>query len=98
MSSEGLFRLGRRVASRVAPLMGLAVALALTARAAYAQEGSVAGVVVTQGTQRPIAGAQITVQGQAGKGAMSDASGRFRVSGLTGTDVTLNVRMLGYRA
>jgi hypothetical protein len=52
---------------------------------------------VSEATQRPLPGAQIIVQGQAGKGAMSDADGNFRITGVTGTEVVLNARMIGYR-
>ena len=57
----------------------------------------VAGTVVVGGSQRPLPGAQVSIEGQAGKGASADANGRFRVTGVTGTQVTLNVRLVGYR-
>lgn len=57
----------------------------------------VAGQVVSEATQRPLPGAQVIVQGQAGKGAMSDADGNFRITGVTGTEVVLNARMIGYQ-
>jgi TonB-linked SusC/RagA family outer membrane protein len=62
-----------------------------------AQEGTVAGTTVTQGTQRPLPGVQVTVDGVTGKGAVSDASGRFRITGLSGTSVVLDVRAIGFR-
>jgi TonB-linked SusC/RagA family outer membrane protein len=62
-----------------------------------AQEGVVAGTAVAAGSQRGLPGVQITVSGQAGRGAVSDASGRFRISGITGSQVVLQARMLGYR-
>ena len=65
--------------------------------AAQAQQGTVNGTVVVEGAQRPLAGAQVVVEGQNNIGAVTDASGRFRISGLTGTSVTLSVRSLGYR-
>jgi TonB-linked SusC/RagA family outer membrane protein len=52
---------------------------------------------MAEGAQRPVTGAQLSVTGQAGVGAASDASGRFRISGITGTSVTVTVRALGYR-
>ena len=77
--------------------LGLAAA-SLTTPSLRAQEaGVVAGQVVTEATQRPLPGAQIVVQGQAGKGAMSDADGNFRITGVTGTEVVLNARMIGYK-
>src|SRR5688500_9746215 len=72
----------------------LAAILVVAPRPAAAQDGVVAGTVVTEAGQRPLAGAQVTVVGQEGRGAVSDASGRFRIIGLTGDQVTLNVRML----
>src|ERR1019366_8234613 len=64
---------------------------------AHAQNVAVAGIVVAEGTQRPLAGAQVVVQGVTGKGAVTDASGRFSLTGLSGTTVILNVRLIGYR-
>ncbi len=52
----------------------------------------VAGTSVVGGSQRPLPGAQVSIEGQTGKGATADANGRFRVTGVTGTQVTLNVR------
>jgi TonB-linked SusC/RagA family outer membrane protein len=63
-----------------------------------AQENVVAGTVVTERSDRPIPGAQVYVQGDVSKGVIADASGRFRIAGLSGATVTLNVRMIGYRA
>jgi len=57
----------------------------------------VAGTIVVGGSQRPLPGAQVSIEGQTGKGATADANGRFRVTGVTGTQVTLNVRLVGYR-
>ena len=62
-----------------------------------AQDGTVAGTVVAQGNQRALAGVEVGVAGTPGKGAVTDASGRFRVTGLTGPTVVLNVRVLGFR-
>ncbi|MFI5312273.1 MAG: SusC/RagA family TonB-linked outer membrane protein, partial [Gemmatimonadales bacterium] len=79
--------------------LGAAVfALLLAApQAARAQTGAVEGTVVAEGSRRPLPGAQITVVGVPGKGAVSDAAGRFRIAGLPGTTVILNARLLGYR-
>lgn len=76
--------------------LGLAAA-ALTATAASAQEaGVVAGTVVAEATRRPLPSVQVAVEGQAGKGAVTDADGAFRITGVTGTTVTINVRLIGY--
>ena len=84
---------------RLALLLPLGLAAAsLTTPALRAQEtGVVAGQVVTEASQRPLPGAQVVVQGQPGKGAMSDADGNFRITGVTGTEVVLNARMIGYK-
>jgi TonB-linked SusC/RagA family outer membrane protein len=64
---------------------------------ARAQGGTISGIVVNEGSQRPLQGVQITVAGQAGRGTLSDADGRFRLAGLPGSTVTLNARLIGYR-
>lgn len=65
-----------------------------------AQEaGTIAGTVSAAGTQEPLAGAQIVLVGTT-QGATSDERGRFRLTGLTGavgTQVSLDVRRIGYR-
>lgn len=76
-------------------LMSVTLSFAITAPAA-AQDTFVAGIVVNSGTLQPIPGAQITVVGTQ-LGMVSDARGRFRIQGLSGTEVTLRVEMLGYR-
>ncbi len=82
-----------------ASAVALAAVLAAIPSAARAQDaGVIAGRVITQTGSRPLVGAQVAVQDQGGKGAVTDASGRFRIAGLTGTDVVVNVRMLGYQA
>ncbi len=62
-----------------------------------AQSGTVAGTVVAIGSQRPLAGVEVGVAGIAGRGAITDGSGRFRLTDLSGSTVVLNVRFLGYR-
>ena len=74
--------------------MAMLVASPGTARA---QEGTISGTVVDAGAQRPLPGVQVSVQGQVGKGAVTDANGRFHITGVPGTSVTLNARLLGYR-
>jgi TonB-linked SusC/RagA family outer membrane protein len=64
---------------------------------ARAQAGAVSGTVVASGSERPLAGVQIAVVGDATKGATTDAAGRFSIAGLTGTSVILNARYIGYR-
>jgi TonB-linked SusC/RagA family outer membrane protein len=60
-------------------------------------DGAVAGTVVVAGSQRPLPGVQVTVNGQAGRGSASDANGRFRITGITGFRVSLGARLVGYR-
>lgn len=72
-------------------------ALVFAPQRLHAQEGAILGTVVSSGSQRAIPGVQITVAGQTGRGAVADASGRFRITGVTGSQVTLYARMLGYR-
>ena len=75
--------------------------IALTALAplapARAQQGTVAGAVVKAGTLTPIEGARVQVQGTT-LGAATDAAGRFRITGLSGEQVTLEVRRLSFQA
>jgi TonB-linked SusC/RagA family outer membrane protein len=65
--------------------------------AAFAQGGSVAGTVSTGVSATPVAGATVQVQGTEQQ-TLTDASGRFRIGGLGGANVTLEVRRLGFRA
>jgi TonB-linked SusC/RagA family outer membrane protein len=100
--SEGPNRSGPRIVTgggwRHVVMLGAVVAGLMTPSAARAQEGVVAGSVVVEGSSRPLSGAQVTVQGQEGRGAVSDASGRFRITGLPAAgQVTLVARMIGYR-
>ena len=62
-----------------------------------AQEGTVAGTIVSQDNQRPLPGVEVGVVGTTPRGTVTDASGRFRLTGLTGTTVVLNIRVLGFR-
>ena len=75
----------------------LAAVLLATPGTMRSQGGTVAGTIVSEGSQRALAGAQIAVQGEPGRGAVSDASGRFRITGLSAASVTLNARLLGFR-
>lgn len=66
-------------------------------RPAAAQEGVVSGVVVADPSLRPLAGARVAVEGTA-LAAVTDANGRFRLTGLSGAQVRLQASLLGYRA
>ena len=76
-------------------LLVSSIFLMTAAPSLLAQTGTVGGRVVASGTQQPIAGAQIAVSGTAVR-AISDDAGTFRLTGLTGTNVTLEVRRIGY--
>ncbi|HEY2026604.1 MAG TPA: TonB-dependent receptor plug domain-containing protein, partial [Gemmatimonadaceae bacterium] len=82
--------------ARLAAPLALASLLAAPT-AARAQSGTVGGSVVAEGSLRPLANVQVTVDGQVGRGAVTDAGGRFRIAGVAGTTVTLNARLIGYR-
>ncbi|NUO37824.1 MAG: SusC/RagA family TonB-linked outer membrane protein [Gemmatimonadaceae bacterium] len=84
----------RRWLAWPAALMAL---LALAPGVALAQTGIVSGTVVAEGSLRPLANVQVTVEGQPGRGAVTDAGGRFRLAGLSGSTVTLVTRLLGFR-
>ena len=74
----------------------IALSLALTTPATLlAQSGSVAGVVIGTGGQ-PVAGANVMVTGGTQR-VMTDSAGRFNLTGLSGTEVSIEVRRLGYR-
>jgi TonB-linked SusC/RagA family outer membrane protein len=60
------------------------------------QEPIVAGVVVDQGTGNPLADARVTVAGTS-RATVTDARGQFRLTGLTGSEVSLVVVRIGYR-
>ena len=70
-------------------------ALTLTPAMLLAQSGSIAGVVVGTGGQ-PVAAANIIVPGGSQR-ATTDSSGRFTLTGLSGNEVSIEVRRLGYR-
>src|SRR6185437_13456314 len=64
----------------VAALITLIVLLIIPVHAALAQTGEISGTVVSEVSQRPIAGVQVIVDGQAGKGTVTDASGHFHIA------------------
>jgi TonB-linked SusC/RagA family outer membrane protein len=78
--------------------MSTLACLTLLAGRAAAQigTGSVGGVVLSEQSTQPLPNVQVSVAGSS-LGAVTDASGRFRIAGITGTQVTLNVRRIGYQ-
>lgn len=69
--------------------------LALLATTAAAQQNEVAGTVFDSRTGRPLE--RVSVVAGGGAGARTDNRGRFRISGVTGPQVTLTVALIGYR-
>jgi TonB-linked SusC/RagA family outer membrane protein len=59
------------------------------------EDSTVSGVVVDTRSQ-PLRAARVVVEGTTSQ-TMTDQNGRFRLTGLVGPQVTLTVRMLGYR-
>ena len=83
--------------SRILPALATVLLLcAGSSRASAQATGVIAGTVVHAGSGTPIVSASITAQGT-GRGALSDASGRFRLTGLSGTEVMLETRRVGFR-
>jgi TonB-dependent starch-binding outer membrane protein SusC len=72
-----------------------ALALGGNASVLHAQDNSVAGRVQATGTNEPLRGAQISVVSGTQR-ASTDEQGHFRLTGLTGTTVVLDVRRIGY--
>jgi TonB-linked SusC/RagA family outer membrane protein len=60
-----------------------------------AQAGLVGGTVVDRNTLQPLSGAQILVEGT-NLGALTNEGGRFLIRGVSGTEVTLQVILMGY--
>ena len=90
-SGYGLARL-----ARAATLAASLFALPVLPTGLTAQQGVVAGVIVDAATLNALDAVQISVTGTQ-IGVATDASGRFRITGLTGDQVTLQLRRLGYR-
>lgn len=73
-----------------------AAVLAVAAGPATAQNtGTVGGVVVSQQTQRPLAGAQVSIPGT-GLGTLTNSNGQFLIVGVPRGDHTVRVDMLGF--
>ncbi|MSR03957.1 MAG: SusC/RagA family TonB-linked outer membrane protein [Gemmatimonadetes bacterium] len=86
----------RRLTMRFVTSLGLAVLSILAPRPAMAQEGTVAGTVISGRTQEPVAGARVIVSGTPTV-ATTDVRGRFRLTSLPGTEVVLDIRVIGFR-
>src|SRR5689334_22229802 len=86
------FRISRAFAAGALAILAAVV----VPRQLRAQDNSIAGRVQVAGTNEPLPAAQVSVAGGT-QGAATDEQGRFRITGLTGANVTLNVRRIGYR-
>jgi TonB-dependent SusC/RagA subfamily outer membrane receptor len=69
---------------------------ALLPAIAAAQSGVVAGTIVSAASGAPVGSVQVVVSGTT-TGSITDGNGRFRIGGLSGTTVSLDVRRLGFR-
>ncbi|MGI9140990.1 MAG: SusC/RagA family TonB-linked outer membrane protein [Gemmatimonadaceae bacterium] len=78
-----------------ASMLALATQLLTASTAESQQAGVIAGTVLGAGGQ-PLPGAQIRVTGTS-LGAVTDASGRFRIVGLAGAQAAIEIRRIGYR-
>ena len=91
----------RRATARARTLgavLGLLAASLAPGAVAQAQgTGTIAGSVVNEKNGAPISDAQLVVEGRT-IGTTTDAAGRFRLAGLTGTgEVQLTVRRIGFQ-
>ena len=93
--------IARRRMSRVntAAIIGAGGWLLATAPPGHAQEppstGVVAGTVVAAQTLRPLPGAQLQIVGTQ-LGTVADDNGRFRLTQVSGTAVSVTVRLIGF--
>ncbi|MDQ6770115.1 MAG: SusC/RagA family TonB-linked outer membrane protein [Gemmatimonadota bacterium] len=79
----------------LATLLVLTPLLMLPARKALAQTGTISGLVLDH-SGAPLQNAQVTVRGTQ-FGSQTDAEGRFRISGVSGSSAVLDIRRLGYK-
>ena len=75
-------------------LLAAAPAFAYGLQQQPGEQGFVAGTVVAEGSLRPLPAVQVSA-GE-GRTAITDAAGRFRITGLGEGQVTLTTRIIGY--
>jgi outer membrane receptor protein involved in Fe transport len=76
----------------------LVLGLTLRPGVSPAADGSIEGYVRSADSKQAIEGARVSVEGDSARGAVTDAAGFFRLSGLREGHVTLNVRAMGMSA
>lgn len=81
---------------RVLHLFLLLSSFGLVGSPAAAQDGAIGGIVVDQ-AGRPLSAVQISLVGT-NRGTVTDARGMFRITGVTGTEATIQAVMVGYRS
>jgi TonB-dependent starch-binding outer membrane protein SusC len=84
----------RSVLARSAIVLALGAG-GLGVRPAFAQNDAVAGVVIDGNTLIPLSLVRVSVEGGA-QMVTTDAQGRFRLTGLSGSRVTIGARRIGY--
>jgi TonB-linked SusC/RagA family outer membrane protein len=92
----GLSRVRARRRASVFGTFALVCAMSLTPRHLDAQQGTIAGIVVAAGSQEPMSGAQVVVTGTTLR-TVANESGAFRIANVSGENVTLEVRRIGYK-
>jgi TonB-linked SusC/RagA family outer membrane protein len=81
---------------RFVALAAMPVLLAFFAvSGAEAQQGAVAGQVIDAQSAQPVTGAQVTIPGTE-IGILTDANGRYRLTGVPTGPVEVRVRLIGY--
>ena len=85
-----------RVLPHRRPRLSLFLLALFSAGTASAQSTSISGTVTSAASSNPIASAQVLVAGTT-IGTTTDGNGRFRLGGLSGASVTIDVRRIGYR-
>jgi TonB-linked SusC/RagA family outer membrane protein len=75
--------------------LGSSVAVSASAQAVSAS-GVISGTVLATGSEAPLVSAQVAAQGT-NRIALSDANGRFRLTGLPAGEVVLEIRRVGFR-
>ena len=88
----------RRTLSRISRLAWIAGVIPWAAGAqqpAQATTGTITGRIIETGTQRPLSDAQVVVVGTQ-RGALSNAEGTFRITGVQPGTVTIRAQRIGY--